>query len=922
MPWPDDRTLPIEVQAALGADVTADPATWSWTDLSSRLVAGQVTIRQQASTGGQGSPGTCTLALLNDDGWLTPLHPMSPYWPHVDLGTPLRVRLRRGEDAFGRSVTSGWTVAESGQAWTSLGGLASNYSVSGGVARHSHTSIPALRRTDLAVSLRDCEQTVDLAPSVAPTGAAMVSGLRFRVSPDGLAYYWLRVEFNPSASTVNLKIGRAVGGSITDIATRLNVPGVTYSGGGYLRMRASVIGSRLAVKVWPTAGIEPAGWQLTIDDEVHEGPGRVGTMSWVLAGNTNALPVDALFKNYALRVERFGGFADQWEPTFVPTGEVGNMSSAVAVTASGVMRRLTQGRDVVRSPMRRTIAASRPLAYYPAEDGIFSTAAGSAVVGQGSLVALGSVNFKDENSIGQGVGTSALVDLSPGGSLFATFDASVAAATQTRWTVHTWGNFDVDISNGDITLMEWLTPGGTFPRWQLVEDKDTLHTQVIAYDNSGSPTVVVDRSGVQGGFRTWAVSAQQVGPVIQVTYWRDSNTFSSVGSVAGTLAGVSALTVNASRTTAFQPMPFGHLAVWATTSIPYQIGGVLDSYGGFVLGPVLSHNGEAAHLRMARLAAEAGIPLSIPTVPAGEQVRMGYQPEGTTLDLLAECAEVDGGLLYERDYGLAYLPRSARYNQPPALTIDLATYRRSANGGGVLTPVYDDQDIRNQWTVERRDGSFAVADDLDSQRRGVYADSVELNLASDSGLLDQATWRLHLTTAVDLREASFPIDLAANPGYIDGWLSCGIGSRVVRTNPPAQYRPGPLNRLALGWTETLGPRSWTVQVTPELAAPWDVATVDGPQRIAADGSTLAAALTATGTTFQLASTAANGVWTTTPTEFPLDLLVGGEQIRVSAITGISSPQTVTVAARGLNGVLRAWPAGTPVDVWEPAIVAL
>jgi hypothetical protein len=36
----------------------------------------------------------------------------------------------------------------------------------------------------------------------------------------------------------------------------------------------------------------------------------------------------------------------------------------------------------------------------------------------------------------------------------------------------------------------------------------------------------------------------------------------------------------------------------------------------------------------------------------------------------------------------------------------------------------------------------------------------------------------------------------------------------------------------------------------------------------------------------------------------------------------NSPQTVTVSARAVNGVSRAWPAGTEVDVWFPAIVGL
>ncbi|WFF07259.1 hypothetical protein O7622_01260 [Micromonospora sp. WMMD1076] len=35
-----------------------------------------------------------------------------------------------------------------------------------------------------------------------------------------------------------------------------------------------------------------------------------------------------------------------------------------------------------------------------------------------------------------------------------------------------------------------------------------------------------------------------------------------------------------------------------------------------------------------------------------------------------------------------------------------------------------------------------------------------------------------------------------------------------------------------------------------------------------------------------------------------------------------SPQLVTLSARGVNGVTRTWPAGTDVDVWQPAVLSL
>ena len=173
-----------------------------------------------------------------------------------------------------------------------------------------------------------------------------------------------------------------------------------------------------------------------------------------------------------------------------------------------------------------------------------------------------------------------------------------------------------------------------------------------------------------------------------------------------------------------------------------------------------------------------------------------------------------------------------------------------------------------------------------------------------------------------LRESSFPIDLAANPELVDGWLSCGVGSRIVRSNPPAQYGGGPLDTLVEGWTETIGPRSWMVQVTPSPAAPWRVGVWNGSTtRYDTNGSQLDQAATATATTLRVRTTS-GPTWTTNPAALPLDLSVGGERVRVTAIgTASGGVQTMTVT-RAINGVTKAHAAGAVVRLWQPVSYAL
>lgn len=734
MAWPDDVDLPVEVHAAFGADLTADPGTWSWTDLSLRLRADAIRIRVGKSSGAsRTSPGTCMVLLDNADGDLTPLHPMSPYWPNVQLGTPIRVRVQ----------------------WA----------------------------------------------------------------------------------------------------------GVWY--------------------------------------------------------------------------ERFAGFADQWEPTFLPTTTPGEADSAVRVTASGILRRLGQGNPRATSALRRTLTASGVLAYWPGEDGTDATVAGSAIPGHAPLTVTGVAEFRPIDewvSLGYTVryGTAALADLSGGGQIAATVPPDVTAATAAGWTV----NVVADVSNrsglsSDIVVADIATPGGTYVRWQLVVLKTTV-TRVVAYTAAGAGVTVAEHDNVIVPLTPHNFSVWQNGANISVGYFWDSVTgYWATGSIAGTLAGVTSVAVNPGGVTNTTPMPFGHIAVWAGRQLPvtdFRDGDMIRAllgYGWTGFGTATNAaTGEPATRRLARLCAEDGIDLDVPAVDPADEVMMGTQQPGTRLDLYQECVDADVGVLYESGFSLGYLPRVYRYNRPVGLEVDLASYKVTGGASNsVLSPVYDDQGVRNELTVERTDGSSVVVADLASQaRHGVYSDSVELNIATDTQLSDHAGWRMHLAAVDGLREATFPLDLAANPELLDGWLSCGVGSRIVRTNPPSQYGAGELDRLVEGWTETIGPRSWMVQVTPSPASPWDVATADGEPRVAADGTTLTASITAGALSAQITHAAGSGPWTTV--DVPLNVRIGGEQVTVSAIAGTGLTQTLTITARAVNGVSRAWTAGTAVDVWQPAITPL
>lgn len=69
------------------------------------------------------------------------------------------------------------------------------------------------------------------------------------------------------------------------------------------------------------------------------------------------------------------------------------------------------------------------------------------------------------------------------------------------------------------------------------------------------------------------------------------------------------------------------------------------------------------------------------------------------------------------------------------------------------------------------------------------------------------------------------------------------------------------------------------------------------------------------------ATTSGPLWTTDAGEFPFDLMVGGERMTVTAITGTTSPQTFAVT-RSVNGIVKDHPAGTAVELFAPAYRAL
>ncbi len=290
-----------------------------------------------------------------------------------------------------------------------------------------------------------------------------------------------------------------------------------------------------------------------------------------------------------------------------------------------------------------------------------------------------------------------------------------------------------------------------------------------------------------------------------------------------------------------------------------------------------------------------------------------------------ECAAADQGFLFERreSTALAYRDRTTLYGQGPILTLP---YEDCVSP---LEPVDDDQQVKNDVTVKREFGSSGRAADMDSALSvteiGRYADSLTLNLWRDEAAEQIASWRLHLGTWNEARFPVVTVNLARNPELIPQATRVEIGDRIIITDPPSWLPPETIDLMVTGYSESFANKEWSISYVCVPYGPWQVGAVEDDAYGWADtsGCELAEDLDTTETGIDVTTT--TGVrWVdsaTYPTDFPFDIMVGGELMTVTACTGTTTSQTFTVT-RSVNGIVKTHSTGADVRLTHPAYVAL
>ncbi|MGH3978081.1 MAG: hypothetical protein ACRDRZ_03605 [Pseudonocardiaceae bacterium] len=913
MSFPDTpRDVVVELYVLDGwVDVTSDVRARDGIDISRGR-------RDEAATG---QPGTATMTLDNSAGNYSLRNPLGAYWGSIGRNTPLRVGLRTQRDTFGRTVSGGWGSADTGQVWTIVGAggsvLASDWNVAAGVGTQSVPVANAYRFSYLATTAyRDVDVAVTATLPFTDVAGGQVEPANIALRGQSTTDYYLARVAVTTAEAVTVALHHADG---TVLAAAVTVAGLTHSSAQALRVRAQAEGHTLRAKVWAAAGDEPHGWQVTAHTELITGPGWVGVRSGVASGNANTKPIVFTYDDLAVSVPRFAGEVAAWPQRWDVTGT--NVTAPIEV--AGITRRLGQGASPLHSALRRGITRDieTPVAYWPAEDGENSTRIASGLPGGGHMFTFGSPDFAANTDFDSSDAIPALNN----SVWFAPVPAhTLADRCQVRFLLSVPATGE---GGGNTPILVVGTTGGMDSIWVLLNSAGNL--ALNAFTNDG--TLIYDSGfvgyGVNGAPAIVSVEFEQVGSDVElnlVTLEPGQGLGEQLPGGGDTIAGRTcgiAKYIWTNHTAGLDAVALGHISVHTVWSSLFDLSDQLNAW-----------SGETAGARLARLCGEEDISFSHVGALA-DTAAMGAQRPRTLLEQLADCAAADLGTLYEPrgDIGVAYRTRTSLYNQPVTLDLDYG----AAQVAPPFEPVDDDQSVRNDVTAKRVDGSEAraVADtgrmsvaDPSAGGVGRYDESVTVAVAADAQLLDIAAWRVHLGTVDETRYPTVRVDLTAPAVVVAGIegdvLTMDIDDRLTISNPRAGSTPDQISLLARGYSEHINIFAHALAFTCSPESPYQVAELDAETRLDSDTSTLASGVDTDDTSLSVAVAVADGVlWTTAAAQLPLPILVGGEQMSVTAISGTASPQTFTVT-RSVNGVVKSHAAGAQVHVANPVILAL
>lgn len=642
---------------------------------------------------------------------------------------------------------------------------------------------------------------------------------------------------------------------------------------------------------------------------------------------------------------RFTGFVAEWPVRWREKGR----DSLVPIEAAGILCRLQIGGTAI-SAIRQAILSdtTAPLAYWPCDDGANATSITNAVSGakDGWINASGRVSpgravglYAGEPGLLYGLtntGSPATTTGRTGGVVVLPVPDHVSTGTEIITWWHRWEPLRDPIAPAGATdaylnhRINFVGATGTHIRLYFQETDGSATTGAVYFFDADGVWTGIDLTTTadlhDGNWHELQLRLTQSGADTLAELWVDDSqvdtttvTSYTLGTASRFVAGADASYDSGATIGSSYEGPFelGHVSVHTNSAV----GRFYDAGTGYT--------GEMAHVRMARVAAAAGIRF---TCVAAESARMGPQPTAKPLDIMRECEAADRGVLYEWDWGLAYQAVSERYNAPVGLSLDFDQHHIANEP----EPADDYQRTANKWTVSRTNGASVTVEQTTgpmgtgADGPGTFEYPAQVNVESDLHLTNQGGWRVHLGTVDEDRWPVLDIRMHRTPDLITSWLNVRVGTRVTVENPPTEVAPDAIDAVIEGYRERVDTFTWEASLNTSPASPYNVALYgsetsangSGTHRWDTAGSETAAEFVAGTDTSMSVTTTLGPVWTTDADDFPFNIRCFGVVLEVTNISGSSSPQTFTITQTPVNGVSKTIPAGEPLSLASPVYWAL
>lgn len=247
--------------------------------------------------------------------------------------------------------------------------------------------------------------------------------------------------------------------------------------------------------------------------------------------------------------------------------------------------------------------------------------------------------------------------------------------------------------------------------------------------------------------------------------------------------------------------------------------------------------GESAPTRIRRITGEERIYRECESNQA-RGVELGVQGSDTLVGLLSEAADADQGLLLDSReiMGIKYRGLSNLVNQEPAITLSYT--------GGQISPPFeptpDDKLTENSIIVSVRGGSASEPAVLESGELsiqdppngvGLYDVSKEYNINDADTANWIAGWRLAKGTFNGLRYTSITVNLANERVHsmLASILEADVGDIIRLTDLPVDLPPDDVDLLIIGYSETIGPKEWSITFNCIPGAPYRTGGLQGSQ---------------------------------------------------------------------------------------------